>query len=79
MGNPTGNAQYREVEMAASHIEFASDVAGTRCPGCARDTAREAVLVNSFGLVLARGAFDPAQRSYESNVVVYAVAGNVSQ
>jgi Zn ribbon nucleic-acid-binding protein len=41
--------------MAASHIEFASDVAGIRCPDCARDTAREAVLVNSFGLVLARG------------------------
>jgi hypothetical protein len=41
--------------MAATHIEFASVVAGTRCADCARDTAREAVLVNSFGLVLARG------------------------
>lgn len=40
--------------MIATHLEFASDVDGLRCPVCARRTVREAVLVNPYGLVLAR-------------------------
>jgi hypothetical protein len=42
--------------MTATHVEFATDVAGITCPDCGQDTVREAVLVNRHGLVLARGA-----------------------
>jgi hypothetical protein len=45
--------------MAATHVEFASDVAGTTCPDCSRDTLREVVLVNRHRLVLARGSSCP--------------------
>lgn len=41
--------------MIMTHIEFASDIAGTTCPDCTRDTVREALLVNRHRLVLARG------------------------
>lgn len=41
--------------MVMTHIEFASDVAGTTCPDCTRDTVREALLVNRHRLILARG------------------------
>jgi len=41
--------------MTMTHIEFASDVADSTCPDCLRDTAREAMLVNGYGLVLAHG------------------------
>jgi hypothetical protein len=41
--------------MSATHVEFVSAVADTTCPDCLRDTAREAMLVNRYGLVLARG------------------------
>jgi hypothetical protein len=40
--------------MVPTHIEFASDIETTRCAACARDTVTEAVLVNRYGLVLAR-------------------------
>jgi hypothetical protein len=42
--------------MAATHVEFASDIAGTTCPDCDHDTVREIVLVNTHRLVLARGS-----------------------
>jgi len=41
--------------MVPIHIEFASVVADTACPDCLQDTVREAMLVNGYGLVLARG------------------------
>lgn len=41
--------------MAGTHVEFASGVSGTTCPGCERDTVKVAVLVNRHGLVLAHG------------------------
>jgi Zn ribbon nucleic-acid-binding protein len=41
--------------MAATHVEFAFDIAGTTCPDCSRDTVRETILVNRHRLVLARG------------------------
>jgi Zn ribbon nucleic-acid-binding protein len=41
--------------MAATHVEFASEIAGMTCPDCSQDTVREAMLVNPHGLVLARG------------------------
>jgi hypothetical protein len=41
--------------MPITHIEFASDVTETTCPGCGQDAVREAVLVNRYGLILARG------------------------
>ena len=40
--------------MVATHIEFASDVEGANCPECARHSVRESMLVNGYGLVLAR-------------------------
>lgn len=42
--------------MVMTHIEFASDIAGTTCPDCTRDTVREALLVNRYRLIVARGA-----------------------
>jgi hypothetical protein len=41
--------------MAATHVEFASDITDLTCPECATDSVREAVLVNVHGLVLSRG------------------------
>jgi hypothetical protein len=41
--------------MAATHVEFASEIAGRTCPVCSTDSVREAVLVNVHGLVLSRG------------------------
>ena len=41
--------------MVATHIEFAPDVVDPTCPECRRDTVREAMLVNGYGLVLTRG------------------------
>lgn len=40
--------------MATTHMEFADAVPGLRCPTCTQRTMRETVLVNPYGLVLAR-------------------------
>lgn len=40
--------------MVATHIEFASDVEESTCSHCTRNTVRETMLVNGYGLVLAR-------------------------
>lgn len=46
----------REVVVGGTHVEFASGIPGTTCPGCERDTVRVVVLVNRHGLVLAHGS-----------------------
>ena len=40
--------------MVTTHIEFVSDLDGRVCPECSRHTVRETMLVNGYGLVLAR-------------------------
>lgn len=40
--------------MTTTHMEFASEIDGTNCADCEQPTVREAVLVNPYGLVLAR-------------------------
>ncbi|HEX3782490.1 MAG TPA: hypothetical protein VHX38_22730 [Pseudonocardiaceae bacterium] len=41
--------------MVTTHVEFASEVVAMTCPICSRREVREAVLVNTSGLVLAKG------------------------
>ena len=45
----------QEDVMAATHLEFAAEVAHLTCPLCSKQSVRDVVLVNRHGLVLAHG------------------------